>query len=88
MPSLPEFIDLLLVHGSALRRAGVIHLRLGDLEASLVPPPAEPSVDLEQMLGYRDEDEEGSGDPLDDPATYGLPRGAQLPGLRRPEDSE
>ena len=73
-------LALVAEHAPKLRAAGVQVLAIDGITMHLAPhdPPA--PVDLRPP-----EDETPVRD-LDDPSTYGLPEGAEVPGFRRPED--
>lgn len=75
--ALPDLVKLLKEEAPALRKAGVLKLTYADVIVELASddgPVEQQSRDIEI-----DEDPE---DPLDDPRTYGLPPGAEVPGFK------
>ena len=75
MVSSADWIDIIIRRAEDLRAAGITHLKVGDCEAAigLGQPDFEFEVD--------EEPPPASGDPLDDPMTYGgripSPRGVR-----------
>lgn len=72
-----EFLDLLIEKAPELRKAGVAHFTLAG-EVALHPYYAEPPQLPKQPDADADQSED-QGDPLDDPAAYGLAEGSALP---------
>jgi hypothetical protein len=73
-----RLVDLLVRRALDLRRAGVLEVTIGDMKASLAPFQEEP-------IARKTEEDEMPIDPLNDPHTYGLPKGSKLPGVRHLE---
>jgi hypothetical protein len=73
-------LALIASHAPKLRTAGVQSLTIGGLSLVLLPPDPPESLDLAPA----ESDEPRSA--LEDPASYGLPDGAAIPGFTRPDD--
>lgn len=73
---LAEVVRILKEEAVALRERGVLTLKLGELEVTLAPA-------LGEMPEFKDDDVENPNT-FNDPATYGLPPGAEAPGFSRP----
>lgn len=70
-------LSLLTERAPALREAGVTALSFGDVSVQLAPHVPPPST----KQGRQDDQR---SDLLSDPASYGLPEEATLPGFTRP----
>jgi len=69
-------LELLLEMAPRLREAGVLSVGLPDLQATLAPAiPRMPELVVIDKRAAAPE----PVDPLDDPETFGLPRGTRLP---------
>jgi hypothetical protein len=71
-----EVVRVLKQESVALRDAGVLTLKLGDLEVSFAPAMGEMPV--------MQDDDPINPNTFNDPATYGLPPDAEVPGFSRP----
>jgi hypothetical protein len=77
---LRQRLRVLVQEAPALIAAGVTSLRVGDIEATLAPPPAKPENLPKARAPARQHI-----DPLRDPSTY---PGGRVPGFTRDEDQE
>lgn len=70
-PRAKEVVELLVAQAPALRKAGVVELELDCFKVRLAPHVEEPAEQHDQVTA-------GS---FADPALYGLPDGAEVPGF-------
>jgi hypothetical protein len=74
-----EAIELIIAKAAKLRAAGVLHVKLRELEFSIGPDPAATPPPTE-------EDEPDDLNPLEDPQTFGRRPGRSVPRGRRVKD--
>jgi hypothetical protein len=78
---LSELIEILKKDASTLREVGVLRFTCGDVSVELAKhAPAESDDDDDDGSG--DDTQEFIADPLNDPATFGLEPGSELPGFK------
>jgi hypothetical protein len=77
-----EAIDLIIARAAKLRAAGVLHVKLRELEFTIGPDPIASSA-----LPAEDEEPDDLN-PLEDPETFGRRRGQPVPRGRRRGKSE
>jgi hypothetical protein len=75
-PSLADVVALLKAEAPKLRDAGVLSLKYGEVCVAFAPAMGEMPV--------MQDDEPENTNTFNDPATYGLPPDAEVPGFSRP----
>lgn len=78
MMDLAEVVTLLKAEAAKLREAGVLTLKLGELEVTFAAAMGEMPAD------FKDDEDDKPSNTFLDPATYGLPPDAEVPGFSRP----
>jgi hypothetical protein len=75
-PSLADVVALLKAEAPKLREAGVLSLKYGDVHVEFAAAMGE--------MPTLTDDEPENQNTFQDPATFGLPPGAEVPGFSRP----
>lgn len=85
-PTAAQTFDSIMEHAERRGRV-VLEVEVDGVRVKLAPPQP-PKRDETPLPSESAPSSEAHASPLDDPASYGLPPGAAVPGFRRPQPEE